>query len=321
MDKMKAIIATKYGPPNVLELRDVDKPIPKDNEILIKIRATTVSSGDYRIRKADPFIVRLIFGFSKPRREILGGIFAGEIEKVGNEITKFKIGDKVFGSSGMKFGTYAEYLTLTDQSVVTKMPRNASFEEAAALPFGFLTAISFLQKANISKGQDVLIYGASGSVGSSAIQYAKFIGAIVTGVSSTKNIELVKSLGANKTIDYTKEDLSKINDNFDIFYETVGKTKISWGKKLLKNKGIYIGGSSGLFYGFAQLLLTKFTSSKKVITGVSSESTENLILIKNLFEENKIKAVIDKTYKLEEIPAAHEYAEKGHKKGNIVITV
>lgn len=318
---MKAIVITEYGPPEVLQLKEVNKPVPKDNEVLIKINATTVTSGDYRIRKADPFLIRLIFGFKKPRKDILGGNLAGEIEEVGKDVSLFKKGDKVFGSTGMNFGSYAEYTTLKENAVLSLMPNSMSFDEAAAIPFGGLTALDFLKKANISKGQKVLIYGASGSVGTAAVQLAKYFGAEVTGVCSTSNLNFVKSLGADKMIDYTKKDFGKLDEKYDIVYETVGKTSISDGKKLLKKNGIYIGGSSGLIKGFSQLLWTKLSSTKKIITGVANENVMNLNFLKELIEKGKFKAVIDKKYKLEQIVEAHRYVEKGHKKGNVVITI
>jgi len=319
---MKAIVCTKYGPPEVLKLREVEKPVPKDNEVLIRIYATTVTSGDYRIRKADPFLIRFIFGFTKPRKNILGGNLAGEIESVGKDVKLFKTGDQVFGSTGMRFGSYAQYKCLPEDAVLTKKPSNMNYDEATAIPFGGLTALYFLKKANIRSGpayrsgrQKVLIYGASGAVGTAAVQLAKHFGAEVTGVCSTANIKLIKSLGADKVIDYTKEDFTKSDQTYDIMYETVGKTSISKGKKLLKKNGIYIGGSSGLLKGFAQLLWTSITSSKKVIIGVASEQKENLIFLKELIEKGLIKAVIDRRYPLEQTAEAHRYVEAGHKKG------
>jgi len=318
---MKAIVFTKYGSPNVLQLKAVEKPTPKDNEVLIRIYATTVTSGDCHIRKADPFLVRLIFGFFGPRNSILGGSLSGEIEEIGKDVTLFKKGDKVFGSTGMSFGSYAEYKCLPENSVIAKIPSNINYDKAAAIPFGGLTALSFLKKANIKNGQKILIYGASGAVGTAAVQLAKNFGAEVTGVCSTTNLKLVKSLGADKVIDYTKEDFTKSKQTYDIVYETVGKTSISSGKKALRPNGTYIGGSSGLFFGFAQILWTSLTSSKKLISGVASESTENIDFLKKLIEKGKFRAVIDRHYPLEKIPEAHSYVEKGHKIGNVVITV
>jgi len=319
--KMKAVVCTKYGGSEVLQLIEVDKPNPKDNEVLIRIYATTVTSGDYHIRKGDPFIVRLIFGFTKPRNNILGGNLAGEIEEVGKDVKLFKKGDKVFGSTGMSFGSYAEYTTLKENAVLTIKPSNMNFKEAATIPFGGLTVLYFLKRANIKSGEKILIYGASGAVGTAAVQLGKYFGAEVTGVCSTSNLRLVKSLGADNVIDYTKVNFTEYDQTYDIVYETVGKTSISDGKKLLKKDGVYIGGSSGLLKGYAQLLWTKISSSKKIIAGVASEKTENLVFLKKLIEEGKFKAVIDRKYPLEEIAEAHRYVEKGHKKGNVVITV
>ena len=318
---MKAIVATKYGPPNVLTLKDVEKPIPKDNEVLIRIFATVVTSRDYRIRKADPFIVRLIFGLLRPRNKILGGNLAGEVEEVGKNVKLFKKGDPVFGSTGMSFGSYAEFKCLPENAVITLKPTNMKYGDAAAIIFGGLTASYFLKEAKIKSGQKILIYGASGAVGTSAVQIAKYFGAEVTGVCSTSNLRFVKSLGADKVIDYTKEDFAESQQKYDIVYETVGKTSISKGKKLLIKNGIYIGDSSGLMKDYAQLLWTLLTSSKRIITGVASEKVENLIFLKKLAEAGKLKPVIDRSYSLKQIPEAHSYVEKGHKKGNVVITL
>jgi len=318
---MKAIVCTKYGSPDFLQLKEVEKATPKANEVLIRIHATTVTSGDYRIRKADPFIIRLIFGFFRPRNSILGGNLAGVIEKIGKDVKLFKKGDKVFGSTGMSFGSYAQYKCLPENSVIAKIPSNLKYDEAAAITFGGLTALSFLNQANIKNGQKILIYGASGAVGTAAVQLAKNFGAEVTGVCSTTNLELVKSLGADKVIDYTKEDFTKSNETYDIVYETVGKTSISSGKKVLRPNGTYIGGSLGIIYGLAQTLWTSLTSSKKVISGVANESAKNMKFLKKLIENGKFRAVIDRHYPLEKIPEAHSYVEKGHKKGNVVINI
>jgi len=318
---MKAVICTKYGPPDVLKLEEVEKPTPKDNEVLIRINATTVTSGDSRIRQADLFLIRLIFGFTKPRNNILGGNFAGTVESIGNDVTLFKEGDQVFGSTGMSFGSYAEYKCLSENEVLAKIPSNMNYNESTAVIFGGLTALSFLQKAGIKSGQKVLVYGASGAVGTAAVQLAKYFGAEVTGVCSDANIDLVKSLGASKVIDYKKEDFSETDELYDIVYEAVGKTSISKGKKILKKNGIYIGGASGLLKGFSQLLWTAITSNKKIITGIAEESTENLVLLRDIIENGDFKAVIDKTYPLEEIVEAHTYVDKGHKTGSVVVTL
>ena len=308
-EKMKAIICTKYGSPEVLQLREVEKPIPKDNEILIKIKATAVNSGDYRIRKADPFAVRFFFGLTKPKN-ILGGVLSGEVESIGKDVKRFKVGDEVFGSIGMSFGAYAEYKCLPENATLAIKPNSFSHEEAAVIPFGGNTALFFIKKAKISKGQKVLIYGASGAVGTAAIQLAKVFGAHVTGVCSGANIDLVKSLGADTVIDYTKEDFTRNGMAYDVIFDL----------KALTEKGVLILASAGISE-MLQGLWISMTSGRKVITGVISENTEDMIFIKQLMEEGKIKSVLDRTYNLEQIAEAHTYVEEGHKKGNVAIKV
>lgn len=318
-EKMKAIICTKYGSPEVLQLREVEKPIPKDNEILIKIKATAVNSGDYRIRKADPFAVRFFFGLTKPKN-ILGGVLSGEVESIGKDVKRFKVGDEVFGSIGMSFGAYAEYKCLPENATLAIKPNSFSHEEAAVIPFGGNTALFFIKKAKISKGQKVLIYGASGAVGTAAIQLAKVFGAHVTGVCSGANIDLVKSLGADTVIDYTKEDFTRNGMAYDVIFDTVNKISFSQYLKALTEKGVLILASAGISE-MLQGLWISMTSGRKVITGVISENTEDMIFIKQLMEEGKIKSVLDRTYNLEQIAEAHTYVEEGHKKGNVAIKV
>lgn len=304
---MKAVVYKKYGPPNVLEVTEMEKPKPRDNEMLIKIHAATVTSGDVRLRSSDfpPLFwlpARLIFGLFNPKKKILGHELAGTIEVIGKNVTKFKVGDSVFGTTTMlKTGSYAEYICLPQKwrnGVVALKPENLSFKEAAALPVGAMTAMFLLEKANLKNGQKVLVYGASGSVGSYALQLAKIQGAVVTGVCSGSNVEMVKSLGAEKAIDYKKEDYSQCNDKFDIVIDGVGKTTKTKAKKVLTANGAFV--------------------SVKMLT---KEKTENLERIKELAEKGKLKPFIDQTFALNEIVHAHKYVDSGRKRGNVVIEI
>jgi NADPH:quinone reductase-like Zn-dependent oxidoreductase len=318
---MKAVEYTRYGSPEVLELKEIEMPVPGDNEILIRIFATAVSSGDVRLRKADPFAVRLLFGLLKPKKKILGVVLAGEVEAIGKNVTMFKEGDQVYGSTGLGLGTYAQFICLPQYGVLSLKPSNLTYKEAAAIPFGGTTALSFLRKGKIQRGQKVLVYGASGAVGTSAVQLAKYFGAEVTAVCSTANLDLMKSLGADVVIDYTKDDFNQIGERYDIILDTVGKSPFATCVKLLKHDGYYLRvvhmALSAIFKG----LWISATTEKKVIGGGITETAEDLILLKKLSEDGDLKPVIDRCYALEQIVEAHAYVEKGHKKGNVVVTI
>jgi NADPH:quinone reductase-like Zn-dependent oxidoreductase len=320
---MKAIIYKEYGSPNVFEPAEVEKPTPEPNEVLIRVFATTVTTADCMMRRGDTFLSRILLGLFKPKGkfQMLGTEFSGKIETVGIKVKKFKPGDDVFAFRGFGTGCYAQYKCMNETGSIAIKPENISYEEAASVVDGATTALFFLkEKANLQKGQKVLINGASGSIGTFAVQLAKNFGAEVTGVCSTKNIEMVKSLGADKVVDYTKEDFSKNRDSYDIIFDTVGKTTFEQSKVALSAEGKYIS-TVMTFKLILQALITKFGNNKKVIFAMSLNKTEALNFIRTLIEEGKFKTIIDRQYPLEELSAAHEYVEKGHKKGNVVITV
>lgn len=319
---MKAIVYHKYGSPDVLELKEVEKPTIKDNEVLIKVYATTVNRTDCAIRKAEPFISRFVSGLIRPKKTILGTEFAGEIEAVGKDVTFFKVGDKVFGFSGNDFGAHAEYMIMPEEGSLTTMPANMTYEESAPSTEGAHYAYNFIKKVNLKSGQKVLVNGATGAIGSAAVQLLKYFGVNVTAVCNTENIELVKSLGANRVIDYTKDDFTKDNQNYSFIFDTVGKSSFAKCKPLLQHGGVYI--SSELGYMAQNLflaLITPMIGNKKVIFPLPTDCRESILFIKKLIEKGKFKAVIDRKYPLEQIVEAYRYVEKGQKIGNVVITV
>jgi NADPH:quinone reductase-like Zn-dependent oxidoreductase len=305
---MKAIICTKYGSPDVLQLQDVEKPILKKNEVLIKIVATNVTASDCIVRSGKGsffywILMRLALGFTGPRQPILGQVLAGIVEDIGTDISDFQIGNKVFAHTFMKFGAYAEYICLPESSALTQMPENLSFEEAASIPFGGTLALFFLQKATITNGQNVLIYGASGAVGTAAVQIARAYGAVVNGVCSTSNLELVKDLGADVVFDYTSKSFSLEDGKYDLIFDAVGKKK-----------------SKGLNYKNALKSSGAFVSVDDGNPGKKAVCKENLNMLKDFVESKKLMAVIDRVYSMGQIVEAHRYVDKGHKKGNVVIS-
>ncbi|MFE4093093.1 NAD(P)-dependent alcohol dehydrogenase [Priestia sp. YIM B13484] len=302
---MKAMVCTKYGKPDVLQLEEVENPIPKENEILIKIHATTVTSGDCRVRSFNsPLLLwlpmRIVLGLRKPRKSILGVELAGEVENVGKNVTRFKKGDQLFAMTGMKFGGYAEYICLPEKGTIAVKPENVTCEEAASISFGGTTALHFFRKGNIQAGQKVLIYGASGAVGTAAVQLASYYGAEVTGVCSAKNSELVKSLGADRVINYQHENFTEKEERYDLIFDAVGKITKNQCQEVLALNGRFVSVEG---------------------QGIAKVQTKDLLLLKKLMEEGQIKSVIDRCYSLEQIPEAHEYVETGHKIGSVVVTL
>ena len=325
---MKAAVYTRYGPPDVVQIKDIEKPVPRDNEVLVRIHATTVCAADWRMRKADPFLIRFMAGLRGPKKkmQVLGMEFAGTVESVGKAVTRFGEGDQVFGSGGFTFGAHAEHTCLLEHGVLAIKPGNMSLEESAAVLFGGVSALYFMRKAKIQAGQKVLIYGASGSVGVFAVQLAKHFGAHVTGVCSTANLDLVKSLGADEVVDYTREDFSRGGRVYDIVFDTVGKSGFSRTLTALKRGGFYVrvGGSGGVLSLLGDMLRgmwISMTGAAKVITGVARGAAEAQSVLKELIEAGKLRTVIDRRYSLDQIADAHRYAEAGHKKGHVVILV
>jgi NADPH:quinone reductase-like Zn-dependent oxidoreductase len=319
---MKAIVCTQYGPPEVLHLKEIEKPVPKDNEVLIRVYATTVTATDCMMRKGDSLVGRLFLGLRKPRKNMLGIEFAGEIEAVGKRVTRLRKGDRVFGAAMGRTSCTAEYACLPEKAGMTTKPATMTYAEAAAFCDGALTALTFLQDiGKIQCGQHVLINGASGSVGTFAVQLAKYFGAKVTGVCSATNVEMVKSLGADRVIDYTKEDFTAHSETYDMIFDTIGKSSFSRCQRALKPGGVYlttIVWEPGVWF---HMLRTSLFGSKKAKTGGPKSTSERLDFLKGLVEAGKLRPVIDKRYPLEQIVEAHRYVDTGHKKGNVVIMV
>ncbi|MDZ4758031.1 MAG: NAD(P)-dependent alcohol dehydrogenase [Bacteroidota bacterium] len=319
---MRAIINTEYGPPEVVKLMEVDKPTPKDNEVLIKVYATTVNRTDCGFRSAEYFISRFFSGLLRPKNKTLGNEFAGEIDAIGRNVTLFKTGDKVFGYNDTKFGAHAEYMTMMEDEAITTMPSNLTYEEAAPITEGGHYALCDLRAAKIKSGQKILINGATGAIGSAAVQLARHFGASVTAVCNTQNIELIKSLGADVVIDYSKEDFTKINQTFDIVFDAVGKSSFGRCKPLLNKKGIYMStelgkNSENIFLA----LITPLFGGKKVLFPIPTISKKDVVFLKELVENNKYKPVIDRRYTLEQIVEAYKFVETGQKTGNVVVTL
>lgn len=327
---MKAIIWTKYGSPDGLQLREVEKPTPRDDEILIKIHASSVTAGDCEMRRLElplmlSFPVRLYAGFLKPKRiTILGQELAGEVVEVGKNVTSYKVGDQVFGTTGFRFGAYAEYICLPErpddaQGTLALKPENLTYEEAAVVPTAGFEALHYLRKANIRPGKKVLIIGAGGSIGTFSIQIARHLGAEVTGVDSPEKLELIRSLGADRVIDYTKGDYTSTGETYDLIIDVVGKGSVARRLKLLKEGGYYFLAYAGL----SHILLSIWTlvmSNKKLKIESSNQKKDDLIFLKQLLEDGRLKPIIDRGYPLEQTSEAHKYVETGHKKGNVVLT-
>lgn len=319
--QMKAAVFESYGPPEVLQIKDIPKPTPRENEVLVKVHACTVTSGDWRVRKAEPFLVRLMFGLTRPRVQVLGTEFAGVVEAVGAQVSLFKVGDAVFGESGFGMKANAEYLCLPENAGIIHKPDSLTFQQAAAIPFGAVTSLVFLrEKAQLRQGQKLLIIGASGALGTYAVQLAKQVGAEVTGVCGPTNLELVRSLGADHVIDYTQEDYTQNGQTYDVIYDTVGKSSFAACAASLAPNGLFLAANGGLGE-YLQMAWSSLKGGKKVICAVCNATKEHLLLLSELIEAGHLKAVIDRTYPLDEIVEAHAYVEQGHKKGVVVLQV
>ncbi|MDH5380534.1 MAG: NAD(P)-dependent alcohol dehydrogenase [Cyclobacteriaceae bacterium] len=325
---MKAILLTKYGPPEVLQLQVIEKPIPKDNEVLIKIHATNITKGDCELRSFTfPFWIwiplRIVMGIFIPRKKILGGYLSGEIEQVGKDVKRFNIGDQVYGISGFTFGGYAEYLCLPDNpkaNVLVPKPPDMSWEEAATVGLGGMEALHFLRMANLTNGQEILINGAGGSIGTYAVQLARFYGAVITCIDRKEKQDMLLSMGAKHVIDYLKEDFSKNGLKYDVIFDIVGNISIGKAVKSLKSKGVFLIANPKLSHIFQRLWVSK-TKNKKVLLDFTKHKLDDMLYLSELFEKGVIKPKIDKLYPMERIVEAHHYVESGRKEGDVVLSV
>ena len=319
---MKAVVFDKYGPPEVLQIKEIEKPSPKENEVLIKIHATSVTAADWRMRKPDPFLARMMNGFFRPKKfNILGIELAGEVEAVGSAVTKFKPGNQIFGTTGFTFGAYAEYVCVPEDGSIAQKPTNLDYGESAVLPVGMDTALFFLRmQGHIQSGQKILIYGASSSVGSYAVQLAKYYGAEVTAVCSASNHDWVKELGADMLIDYRTEDFTQNSETYDAIFDAVGKLSLFGSMKSLKDRGVLLD-AVHMMRRSVQAKFATMRSNKRILGGTATGFVEDLVFMKELVEAGKIKPIIDRRYPLDKIADAHRYVETGRKKGNVVITI
>jgi NADPH:quinone reductase-like Zn-dependent oxidoreductase len=319
---MKIAYCTAYGGPDVVELREADQPAPRSGELLIRVRATTVSSADSRLRRADPALTRIINGLVRPRKwAVLGGVFAGEVAAAGPGATRFSMGQRVFGTTGMTLGAHAEYVCVKETDAITHLPETLSYEQGAALPFGGLSSHYFLGRANLQAGRKVLIYGASGSLGVAAVQLAREAGAVVSGACSAANAALVKSLGAVRVFDYATENFAEGGERYDVIYDTVGKSNFSDCLRALEPRGVYLRAVHMTPGPVLRGLWTGLVSKKRVLGGVASELPEDLNFLRDLAAAGALKPVIDRTYRLEEIAEAPRYVDGGHKRGEVVVTL
>lgn len=323
---MKAAVFREYGPPEVLQFTDLEKPTPGDNEVLIRIGAVTVNTGDCEMRRPEIpntiwFLIRLVFGLRKPRKQILGAYFAGEIEAVGNAVERLRVGDQVFAASGPRFGAYAEYICLPSSYPVAAKPASMTYEEAAAVPLGGINALHYLRKAKVQSGDRVLINGAGGSFGTFAVQLAKLMGAEVTGVDSTEKLDMLRTLGADHVIDYTREDFTESGETYDVIFNVVAGSSYSRNLRSLNKGGRYLLTNPAGISQMLRAVWTSMTSDKKVIIQFASEEVEDLVYLRELIEAGRLRSVIDRSYPLEQAAEAHRYVETDRKKGNVVLTM